>query len=81
MVRGKDGNLIHCPLIVKIDTGPGRLDASLTNIELHREARKKGIILLLELLNSTGVSQELDWLFRTFKAYCRERTLLLFAEK
>ena len=80
VVRNKDGHLAHCPFIVKVDTGPGRLGATLTNIELRQNARKKGLILLLGLPNSTGVLQELNWLFRIFRCYCREQTLGIFSE-
>ena len=81
LLRDEKGTIVRHPVIVKIDTGPGRLGASLKNIERREAALMKVIILLLGLPNSTSVSQELDWLFRIFKGMCRERTLALFAEK
>lgn len=61
--------MIAGTIIIKIDTGPGRLGASLENIEKRQEAWNNGIILLFGLPNTTAVQQELDWLFRLFK--CR----------
>ena len=81
MVRKEDGNIVHCSVVVKVDTGPGRLGASLENVEFRRKMREKGVVILLGLPNSTSVSQELDWLFQTFKPYTRERTLDIFSKK
>jgi len=61
LLRDDKGKIVRHPVVVKIDTGPGRLGASLKNIERREAALKKGIILLLGLPNSTSVSQELDW--------------------
>ena len=33
LVRDENGNILHHPVIIKVDTGPGRLGASLENIE------------------------------------------------
>ena len=81
VVQDEDGKLVFSPLIVKVDTGPGRLGKHLRNLEKRKEAWDHGIMILLGLPNLTLVSQELDWLFRPFKAHCRQVTLALFGEK
>ena len=81
VVRDKKGNIVHSPVIVKVDTGPGRLEKHLTSVEKRRKAWELGLIILLGLPNFTSVSQELDWLFRLFKALCRQATLDLYAAK
>jgi hypothetical protein len=73
------GKLLHGPVILKLDFGPGCIVASYNNI-LGREAlAKMGLIILTGLPNATSVQQEMDALYGAFKTAtynCGEMVLM-----
>ena len=75
------GNLLHGPVILKVDSGPGRIVASFDSI-LHREAlAEKGLLLMSGLPNATSVQQEMDALYGAFKSATYERGELVLMQK
>ena len=52
--------IVNHPIVIKVDTGPGRLGATLINVKRRNTLMKIGVILLLGLPNSISVIQELD---------------------
>ena len=51
LVRDKEGNIVHCPLIMKVNTGPGRLGKCLTNVQRRIKVWEVCIMILLGLPN------------------------------
>jgi hypothetical protein len=62
------GKLLHGPVILKIDSGPGRIVATLVSLEQRAALFQKGLIILAGLPNATGVQQEMDALYGPFKS-------------
>ena len=79
--RDDNGNLLKGPIIIKTDSGQGRLAATLDSVKFRESMWEQGVYIVLGLPNSTSVSQEMDQLYQTFKGKCRSKTLALFAEK
>ena len=73
------GKLLHGPVILKLDSGPGRIVASYDSI-LRREAlAEMGLIIMAGLPNATSVQQEMDVLYGAFKSatYARGEEVLM----
>ncbi len=54
--------LISGPLIVKTDSGPGRLSKESVSIEFREEMAAKGVHIFLSLPNGTAATAEMDQL-------------------
>jgi hypothetical protein len=75
------GKLLHGPVILKLDSGPGRIVASYDSI-LRREAlAEMGLIILAGLPNATSVQQEMDALYGAFKSATYDRGEMVLMEK
>ena len=73
------GKLLHGPVILKLDSGPGYIVALHDSI-LRREAlAEMGLIIMAGLPNATSVQQDMDVLYGAFKSatYGRDEVLLM----
>ena len=75
----RTGKLLHGPVILKLDSGPGRIVASYDSI-LKREAlAEMGLLIMSGLPNATSFQQEMDALYGAFKSAtydCGEMVLM-----
>ena len=73
------GKLLAGPVILKLDSGPGRIVASLDSISKREAYLEMGLILLAGLPNSTSVQQEMDALYGPFKSatYARGESIIM----
>ena len=74
------GKLLCGPVVFKIDSGPGRIVASMESILKRHEYFEKGLIILSGLPNSTSVQQEMDALYGPFKSATYDRAEQLVME-
>ncbi len=72
---------IKGPLIIKTDTGPGRLSKDEAHIWFWEELMKKGVHILLGLPNKTECTQEMDQGFTELKPACDKSTIQVAAKK
>ena len=79
--RDDNGKLLQSPIIVKTDSGQGRLAATLDIVKIRQSMWEIGVYIVISLPNSTSVSQEMNQLYQTFKGNRRSKILELFAEK
>ena len=72
------GKLLCGPVILKVDSGPGRIIANLENITKRAEFLEMGLLILMGLPNATSVNQEMDALYGPFKSatYARGEIIL-----
>jgi hypothetical protein len=68
-------------VILKVDTGPGRMVASEESITKRAELAEKGLLILLGLPNATSVHQEMDVMYQGFKAATYSRGEALLTQK
>ena len=73
--------LISGPLIVKMDSGPGRLLKEAESITFRDEMAKMGVHIVLSLPNGTACTAEMDQLFTSFKQRCDSSTLRVAGKK
>ena len=73
--------LISGPLIVKTDSGPGRLSKEAESILFREEMAAMGVHILLSLPNGTACTAEMDQLFTSFKQRCDTSTLRVAGKK
>ena len=74
------GKLLSGPvLVLKLDSDPGRIVASIDSIKKREQYFDMGLILLSGLPNAASVHQEMDVLFGPLKAatYARGETVLM----
>ena len=73
------GKLLAGPVVLKLDSGPGRIVASIDSIAKREEYLERGLIILAGLPNATSVQQEMDVLFGAFKSttYARGERVLM----
>ena len=73
------GKLLSGPVVLKVDSGPGRIVGSLHSISKRAEYFEMGLIILSGLPNSTSVHQEMDALYGPFKSatYARGESILI----
>ena len=75
------GKLLAGPVVLKLDSGPGRIVASHESI-LKREAYyERGLIILAGLPNATSVQQEMDALYGPFKSATYSRGEMVVMRK
>ena len=72
------GKLLCGPVILKVDSGPGRIIASLESVTKRAEFLENGLLILMGLPNATSVNQEMDALYGAFKSatYARGEIIL-----
>ena len=75
------GMLLHGPVILKLDSGPGRIVASYDSIILREALAEKGLIIMSGLPNATSVQQEMDALYGAFKSATYDRGEMVLMEK
>ena len=63
--------MIKGPLIIKTDSGPGRLSMEADSIEFREEMMNMGVFILLSLPNGTECQAELDQMYSEFKPRCK----------
>ena len=73
------GRLLCGPVILKVDSGPGRMVASAESISQRTKFLEMGLFILMGLPNATSVQQEMDVIYQSFKAatYARGEALLM----
>ena len=79
--RDESGKFLRGPIIIKTDSGQGRLNASFKSIAFYEKMGSMDVHIVLGLPNSTSCTQELDQVYQEFKTKTRERTNQLFGEK
>jgi hypothetical protein len=67
----ESGRVLKGPVLLKVDSGPGRISTAAENLIFREKALHLGLIILLGLPNSTAVTQEMDDIFGAFKTACR----------
>lgn len=74
-----NGKLLCGPVILKVDSGPGRIVANLDSISKRAAFRELGLLILMGLPNATSVNQEMDALYGAFKSatYARGEVTLM----
>ncbi len=75
------GKLLHGPVILKLDSGPGRIVALFDSILRREELAEKGLIIMSGLPNATSVQQGMDALYGAFKSATYARGELVLMEK
>ncbi|KAI2492280.1 hypothetical protein MHU86_22287 [Fragilaria crotonensis] len=75
------GKLLAGPVILKLDSGPGRIVASHESISKREAFLEMGLIILSGLPNSTSVQQEMDALYGPFKSASYARGEMILIEK
>jgi len=73
--------LLSGPLIVKTDSGPGRLSKEADSIEFREQMAAMGVHILLSLPNATSCTAEMDQLFEKFKPACSKSALRVASKK
>ena len=76
-----NGKLLCGPVILKVDSGPGRIVANLDSISKRAAFRELGLLILLGLPNATSVNQEMDALYGSFKSATYARGEVILTER
>ena len=79
--RDDNGVFLRGPIILKTDSGQGRLVATFSSIEFRERMQQRGVYLVLGLPNSTSCTQEQDQLYQEFKGKTRAMTDKVFSDK
>jgi len=77
----QNGKLLCGPVILKVDSGPGRLVANAESIRKREDFMERGLLIMLGLPNATSVNQEMDALFQGFKTASDARGEILLTER
>ena len=75
------GRLLCGPVILKVDSGPGRIVASEESISKRADFLEMGLFILMGLPNATSVQQEMDALYGAFKSATYARGEIILMEK
>jgi hypothetical protein len=75
------GKLLCGPVILKVDSGPGRMIANMTSISKRAEFLEQGLLILMGLPNATSVNQEMDALYGAFKSATYARGEMILTER
>ena len=62
------GRLLCGPVILKVDSGPCRMEASAESITQSTKFLERGLFILMGLPNATSVQQEMDIIYQSFKS-------------
>ena len=76
-----DGEFISGPVILKIDSGPGRIGMGAENVAMREKAAARGLFLFPGLQNTTAVSQEMDELYTDFQMRSRANANTIVLER
>jgi hypothetical protein len=76
-----NGRLLCGPVILKVDSGPGRIVASEESISKRADFLEMGLYILMGLPNATSVQQEMDALYGAFKSATYARGEVILIEK
>ncbi len=76
-----DGCKIKGPLIIKTESGLGRLHSNVEHVASCQEMMEKGVNILLGLPNGTECTQEMDQGFVEFNSATAASTTLIAAMK
>ena len=76
-----NGKLLRGPVILKVDSGPGRIVASEESIAKRADFLEMGLYILMGLPNATSVQQEMDALYGAFKSSTYARGEVILMEK
>ena len=61
------GKMLKGPLMVKTDSGPGRLSSEAESVDFREEMANLGVYIILSLPNGTECQAELDQMFSDFQ--------------
>ena len=75
------GKLLCGPVILKVDSGPGRIIASMESILKRVKFLELGLFILMGLPNATSVNQEMDALYGAFKPATYARGKIILTER
>ncbi|KAI2493544.1 hypothetical protein MHU86_21011 [Fragilaria crotonensis] len=75
------GKLLAGPVVLKLDSGPGRIVASHESILKREGYFERGLIILAGLPNATSVQQEMDALYGPFKSATYSRGEMVVMRK
>ena len=75
------GKLLCGPVILKVDSGPGRIIANMESIAKREAFRELGLLILMGLPNATSVNQEMDALYGAFKSATYARGEVILTER
>ena len=75
------GKMLKGPLIVKTDSGPGRLSSEAESIDFREEMANLGVYILLSLPNGTECQAELDQMFSDFQPRCKRSAIRIVGMK
>jgi hypothetical protein len=64
------GKLLCGPVILKVDSGPGRIIANLDSISKRAAFSERGLLMLVGLPNANSVNQEKDALYGALSPLC-----------
>ena len=81
LVDTEAGKLLCGPLILKVDSGPGRMIANKASIIKRDEFFEMGLHILMGLPNATSVNQEMDALYGPFKTATYARGELILTKR
>ena len=73
--------LLSGPLIVKTDSGPGRLLKEAASLSFREEMASLGVFILLSLPNGTECQAELDQMFSEFQPRCKKSAIQVVGMK
>ena len=76
-----NGKLLRGPVVLKVDSGPGRIVASEESIAKRADFLEMGLYILMGLPNATSVQQEMDALYGAFKSSTYARGEVILMEK
>jgi hypothetical protein len=60
------GKMLRGPLMVKTDSGPGRLSSKLVSVDFREEMANLGVYIIFSLPNCTECHTELNQMFSDF---------------
>jgi len=75
------GKMLKGPLIVKTDSGPGRLSSEAESIDFREEMANLGVYILLSLPNGIECQAELDQMFSDFQPRCKRSAIRIVGMK
>ena len=79
--RDDNGVFLRGPIILKTDSGQGRLVATFSSLNFREQMQQRGVYLVLSLPNSTSCTQEQDQLYQEFKGKTRAMTDKVYSDK
>ena len=75
------GKMLKGPLMVKTDSGPGRLSSEAESVDFREEMANLGVYIILSLPNGTECQAELDQMFSDFQPRCKRSAIRIVGLK